>query len=523
MRVAWRSGRLVARSLCHRIRRSSLLYSSHAQGSSETQVQLIFTSKSSKDSRELELISNTYLLRESMEFFQLEGIKASHTTMTGRLSWDTCLSAVFGSQFRELMKEAYIVGNALSCTARIFKAIVRGEPNYPLEDVSSWQFYFEESIGEGFVENTFRWFPELGSAKLEMGTNTEMTILQAQLQYREDIAFMRRRCHCRRCQKGSKHCDSERFCLSIILETIIVLSLALSGMFVAGDLRPTRAGLEIFYSKQLGLRDHDHDHDREEFDPFFYLMRIATGLGEHQYFIHRIFVQAIQIFAGRVAFQQDKSSFVSARSSYGLCLYLDTLCEISLDKERLRRLHVVPGRIERHGRPFDLVADRKVNNEELSEFVKKTTVFTDVSLLCMEKAHSLRVSFMLKGEDGKTTIHMGPADLATAACLALGRVECGGYHCIKLVTVNDTGAQLQKYSLYSKEVHVCQGDHLLQSALLYLGWYRKDITPYKPSDLHSTPDSYRAKFILRTLLQCLQCCFRAVSQFSKDQRIIILA
>ena len=71
----------------------------------------------------------------------------------------------------------------------------------------------------------------------------------------------------------------------------------------------------------------------------------------------KLISHALLLFAGRDVSASADLEIVSALSEGGLCAYLDTLRDLSLDNEMVGRVHILLRRIERDEKPFARVQD----------------------------------------------------------------------------------------------------------------------------------------------------------------------
>lgn len=207
-------------------------------------------------------------------------------------------------------------------------------------------------------------------------------------------------CECAACFDGGPT-EDEALCLSVIFESILVISVEMAGISIADGILPSRAGFEIFYVRQRRMRA-DTDED--------FLQKVKR-IG----FIHRVLetttrdidsdisvtetrlVDATKLFTGQETFGQSHILDVTAVSTGGLCLYLDMLRELSLDRNLVGRVHVVPGRIERDGKPFDFVSDQEHHhNGRYTGLTDDVTDLSEISMLAQEHVRSLRVCYKLE-------------------------------------------------------------------------------------------------------------------------------
>jgi hypothetical protein len=473
----------------------------------DAQIRISFDSDPHRDVTALEVVSSTFYLKNSAEFLHVEGEDAVLTTITGRLRWETCLSATFGEDFQKLVKTPHTVGTAFGSAARILKAIARAEPSFDREVLQGCRSYFDAASGQGLVQNIIQWFPELEKTKPHMESNATATLLEAKTRYEQQLTMIGQICRCELCT-GNSSLDSDNFCLVVLVETILVLSQALAGMTVGKGIYPTRAGIEMFYTRQLMIRlDRKSFGDKVDHIGLIFFVLEATPIqyDNKENIAETRLLDASRLFAGRDTRLQDVPYGTSALTSGGICFYLDVLRELSLDRECAGRVHVVPGRIERDEKPFHLVVDRDHLNKYLTGPEDGIANFTKVSLSVKEKVRSLSISFVISRESGRA-VHIAPASFVNDVCGARGLVNCDRRKCREIISIRSDAGPLEEYTLGGVKVFVCKGDEWVRCAIMFLG---------------ATSDpGYRC--ILQTD-ECIQCCFRAVVELGFGPCRILIA
>ncbi|KAI1357542.1 hypothetical protein F5Y08DRAFT_352230 [Xylaria arbuscula] len=421
-------------------------------GDTNAQVQFILERTrldSCGSAREITMVDETYRLRDSYELLKdnLLGDEAVCCTFLGRVPWKCCLSTAFGRVFCDLIKMTHEVGTAFGCAARIFEEAFYDNKiceNYSQSETG--RFHFDDSYGIGFVHHSLKCFPELAPSKIPMTQAVKMTFSDAMTSYERIYTIIQERCSCYKCHRGCSTRDPNALCLATLLETVIALSLVLSTMIVPECLLPTRKGLAQFYPHVDGWITREIDfvgtNGRTWKAPNPLHILGATR--------HDAITEGLNIFTGRDAKSEEISLRASAAAKYGLCFYFDALRELSVDKELSGRLHVVPGRIEHQGRPFNLVTDLEMGGNlpnPLSQM--NEVVLSKSSLLCRERTSGLNVCFAVSDDNDTTTFHVGPCRLTNRLTIsARWYVNCKGsksdVKCQQLVSVRDIGQQIEK-------------------------------------------------------------------------------
>ncbi|KEF56496.1 uncharacterized protein A1O9_08077 [Exophiala aquamarina CBS 119918] len=487
-----------------------LLYS-NISTQSDAQIQLIFDSDIDANPLDMQLVTNTYYLRNSAEFLHRESDDLQMTTMSGRLRWGNCLSEAFGADFLRLMKNPKLVGTAIGCAARIFKAFACGDPSIDREILGEWRSHFDSASGLGFVGNTLAWFPELEVTKENMEFGVRLSLIDAQIRYEQQIVLIEEICKCAECFHGGPT-EDEALCLSVIFESIVVMSTAMAGISIADGILPSRAGFELFYVRQRRLRTDADEDFLEKVKRIGYIHRVlettTRNINSDISIAETRLLDATKLFTGQETFGLGHILDITAVSTGGLCLYLDMLRELSLDRNLVGRVHVVPGKIERNGKPFDFVSDREYHpNGHYTGLTDEVPDFTEISMLAQEHVRSLRVSYKLEDKKG-AAVHIDPGKLADEACLAQGLVYCRNRQCKEVISFAHSAEKVECVSVHGKAVTVARGDERFRCVLLSLETNQR---------LEST-----AHCVLR-MNECLQCCFRAAVGIDDGRPVLIIS
>ncbi|GAB7342893.1 hypothetical protein MBLNU457_g1010t2 [Dothideomycetes sp. NU457] len=376
----------------------------------EAQLQLWLQSGDVCQTTTLQTVSSTYHLRNGADLIAIDHRDA---LMTGRLDWSHCLDATFGSEFRRLLDIPIVLGTALGCAANVFKDIADGVwKKGPWQDgrwkgrgTEAYQSYFDAASGQGYITNAIRWFPELSSIKRHMEEAVRTSRSNAMTRYEVELAKIRKKCGCMKCRKGSditsystkereehrKFLESETLCLATLLETIIILCHTMAGLSVADGLRPTRSGLESFYNLQTRRIWNRRGDDLSDYvSEWFYQGPDLTGTLSNM----RL-VDALRLFTGHKIL--NKAASATALAESGICAYFDILRDFSLGKELSGLIHVMPGSIERFGKPFRAVTDH-VSLQDQAALDVDLELYTGPSLIVTETMDALQVRYQLANE-----------------------------------------------------------------------------------------------------------------------------
>ncbi|KAL4964338.1 uncharacterized protein BDV14DRAFT_174828 [Aspergillus stella-maris] len=123
---------------------------------------------------------------------------------------------------------------------------------------------------------------------------------------------------------------------------------------------------------------------------------IKVGIG------HRL-VAAMSLFTGQRL--SDFDTTASTLSSKGICAYLDVLCDISLDRDSVGLVHVVPGQLGRNQRSFRAVVDQSSKStfpSSAKQAVAIMPLLENVSMMVTEYVDYLRVAYILSANQQDT-------------------------------------------------------------------------------------------------------------------------
>lgn len=436
----------------------------------DVQIRIVFDTDAPK-STNLQLVGQTYHIRDITELYRTYASKGEDyipMEYSGRLSWDTCLESTFGLDFERLMKIPTNFGLVFGSAARILTSLVRGDPSLDTEACNQ-QSYFNSSSGQGLVVNALRWLPELKSARKHMDAGVRFSLHDAFAQYEERLEAIRRTCGCPECNSSFEP-SGAAFCLVLISETILVLCQILAGLNIAKGLLPLRIGIEEVYNRQSVItKDKQQtpsrsEGNRERPEPIFRILEHTTRAGWGVWDDQTVkrdtrISESLLLFASRNYGRQWWPE-ISAACQNGICAYLDVLNELSFDPETVGRVHVVPGRIERCHKQYQIIEDpqAKLDTQRFSLTASaELGKLNQASLEVTETMRGLSVSYFLHSRDTgnhKLAYHIGPADFVGLVSEARGRIVCPRIqpHCPRFPSENIVEDHLN-YPLVSRSLH----------------------------------------------------------------------
>ncbi|KFY80659.1 hypothetical protein V499_00487 [Pseudogymnoascus sp. VKM F-103] len=367
--------------------------------------------------------------------------------MNGRVAWNTCLSAVFGVLFKDLMKSADCVGKIISSVARVYAGIAAAEEGIPTVVLETNMLYVETSFGTGFVQNLLYWFPELSGLEPYLDQDSSMqTYKEALKKYRKSLNALWKICGCIRCDKtrpvGGKSVTVN--CQVVLIELIIRLGRLLSITECAG-LCPKFTGLRKLYN----MRAEEH-RSVNPADPGYYL----DPPGLHRYRCgdfkppqHAPFVamdnfpshmeHALCLFTGYTSKDVNSTVLSSpAISVDGVCVYLHVLREIPDSLPDFAMLHVCPGQILYEGKKFTQLTDRlmrsksdgrkKAKAEEALLMCATPDIISSVKLAVRQTVNQLYLHYDMFYCDGESAgLQLRPYSLCESMLHSYRRLHCG--------------------------------------------------------------------------------------------------
>lgn len=338
-----------------------------------TSIQILIRFSSTSDSTglhgpqgsmEIQCLEKVFNLQEASQLFRGVGGPPSFgdnptARVSGRVAWETAFSQTFRPEFSSLVGMRDVMALGLGSAARVLTAIAHNESNIygPIwqdpESRERWSLHGDSTHGKGFVSNTVYWFPELGPLEDKMQLGARMTYLDAKSHYETQISLIQNSCQCSFCQNGyraeSKGTD---YCKVVIFETILRISQILSVVSADRRLCLKRHGIESLYERVLYTRLSPQAAGGT--------MQEIHGVlqyGIAQYSVGQLHTVALELFAGEAPDKPFSQLGTPAFSKSGICAYLDILREVSDSKDHAGRIHIIPGRIEYCGRPYDCLQD----------------------------------------------------------------------------------------------------------------------------------------------------------------------
>ena len=216
-----------------------------------------------------------------------------------------------------------------------------------------WPRHSDAAHGRGFINSIIYWFPELESMQEVMEESVRLSYSDARSVYETLLSLVHNTCLCDFCRDNfPRNSKGSGFCKVVILETIVYLGQMLSAVSADRRLGLKRHGVEAIYELILFKRMSSGP------DPGI-LQEIHGALHFSLCYsdLRQLHFAVLALFAGEAAERPSYTLGTSAYSQAGICTYLHILCEVTDSKELIGQIHVIPGRIEYHGRPYDSLLD----------------------------------------------------------------------------------------------------------------------------------------------------------------------
>jgi hypothetical protein len=243
--------------------------------------------------------------------------------------------------------------------------------------------------------------------------------------------------------------------------------------------------------------------------------------GIAQYSVSQLHSVALELFAGEAPHKPISQLGTPAFSKAGICAYLDILREVSDSKELAGRIHIVPGRIEYCGRPYDCLQDgqplavdmhgvykRSTDSQperlhQLEQQISSLYAYEKRNICVKQLINGLQIWYEMSGSKALGPLIVQPEKLSTAVVTARGFIHCSGHGC-PVTSTEAENCQPDKTTtigLLGKIIHVIRGDNMTRCLAL-----------------NGTGCEY--ELLLRNR-ECMQCCIRAALASPRNRILII--
>ena len=273
-----------------------------------------------------------------------------------KVPWESCLSRVYGTTYGDLCNNTYALAEMLGSAARIYSGFAMGESNLSLLEKYRHSFTDISTACHGFglVHTIIATFPELSQlnnllSSLELAQASSFS--EALKSLERSYASMHLSCECSRCSNAIGP-PRKRYCLMGVAYAILRMSRLLGATEYDPALLPSASGLQHF-----ALAFYEGKRDQRTYLDILDFGRIKCS--------EETLTDPMILFVGNSRSYLDpgpssmrgKSSFMTAISHSGVCVYADVLRHLTGQPELARIVHVLPGRIQVDNRSYNYVYD----------------------------------------------------------------------------------------------------------------------------------------------------------------------
>ena len=355
-----------------------------------------------------------YYLENTREFWsQLSSAEDTPSRLVLRAPWKTCLSQTFGHSFNELCKIHFVLAEYLGSAARLYSALVLGEPDIgKLEQARSTFIDFLDGChGAGMVSKIISTFPELEDiAELSelMNAAAAKPLSEALMEFQTSINMLQKNCNCRACQPRGPKTNGATTCLHGIAYCILQMARSLACVEYDRNLLPTTAGIRWMHSNAPPVPKLKEMSREVLYD----LLCLHEGTRD------QIFQDPVYIFSGRylrlTSLDDDArasplvgGASLCAASSQGICYYIDGLRQLSSSPTFLRVLHITPGHIQFNNRRYEGVVDLHLPLWDLMNDSSSAHIFTHYNTIDKDLAQELQKELKPKVSERAGTKALG--------------------------------------------------------------------------------------------------------------------
>lgn len=473
-------------------------------------------------------------LRDTTELFHFNQNDFGSALVCSRVPWNNALNLTFGSDFRCLMDLSRSFGRALAAAGRIFEGVTKSESPIMIDEQRYCKTYFNDSVGRGFGAFAMSLFPELIPLEKPYQEAKFRSLGDALEQYEVSSTNIKTVCKCEICRGGAEDgMFEERFCLLLLLETIVFIVHLMSGVTTPNDLMPMRSGIEAQYRRLLKLHASEKLDSRvSQYGAAGFMLEFNAAECEDWNIEESVavprLIHAARLFAGREIQSSDHAQ--AAISVSGIVVFLNSLLVVGLptSPEIAGRCTVMAGHIEMHGRLYDRLEDlsdfdlhgmdyrRRQSSgkafDPLLTPLSLTDEFDNITTVAQEQPSVVKVGLSIheRSEDPAIarSVIIGPASLTQSVLEAIGIVNCNGKSCKGKSVLPSLPADDKCIKLLEAKndcnIWLFTGDDLSRLVALIRV---SDVDP-----------------MLHTIMQfdeCLECCVMAARQSQFENTIII--
>lgn len=410
---------------------------------------------------DLGIASTTYILSDRGKLF-VSSQWNDNMPLHVRTPWDGCLNRAFWNSTQRLTSNYRILGEFLGSAARIYAALARGEVDVGDFARDLFTTFIDGTYGQGFIENVSSIFPELGRIK-ELGPvmlrALNNPVQRALTNLQTSVDSLMRLCQCELCNgAGFKEIDTEKglvdpFCILFTAITISSLIRLVAGLEIHGTINPTIAGLHKIYGqldKQIRSRSSKDEMTLIWPPTFQDILSLEppvtwpnTDPVPSDLFWPGPSLADVQcLFTGYQSTTEDTSGDDkhTAVSFNGICCYIEALHGLSSNAAVLRRVHVLPGRIQKGDREYCLVTDfppsasgrlpkAKLGPESITPPTKFRSDKFDIKALVREVSNGSALNFDYEAVSQSMLTRIRPGMFTRKVLRRTGTITCDKLTC----------------------------------------------------------------------------------------------
>ena len=232
-------------------------------------------------------------------------------------------------------------GIAIGNAARIYQGLYEGDDDIQPQWLTNCRSYFPDSHGLAYAHFILMRFPELEPLRdsIYRGARTS-SVTEAGRSFDTHMSAIVTVCGCGTCWFREAETIGRAFCLTLLAQTIIRTSRALSGMET--ELCPLRAGLEMMFWKGIDstrpaiARENLIEEEESDWHSIAGTMTLLKNAD-------------IIFGASRMESARALEDWVCARADNGLCYFFDILINPSFGAGTAAKVHIINGRIAARG------------------------------------------------------------------------------------------------------------------------------------------------------------------------------
>jgi hypothetical protein len=413
-----------------------------------SQVKIQYT-QMNQVSTELQVASTTFVLGDHQQML-IHHPWEDKLSLTIRTSWDGCLERIFGNAFRQLITVPGLLGEFLGSAARIYAALAKGETDVANFSRHCFADFIDSTYGYGFIKSTKSVFPELGRIKdLESAMQNSMSVspTRALSNIELVISSLTRLCECIDCSKsvgrGRDQIDGEETAGNCVLNTAITITYLIrlvAGLERDPMLNPCITGMQQIYRKCWSRRGNQQIYKHPG-------LGLHLSGGESMKVILSITPSYLLadvecLFTGYdpPADEIRRNNYRTAFSEAGICCFLGILRYPSSNAADLRRIHVMPGHIQRGDREYTSVWDcaptiranlpkAKLDPPSVSPLVDIRNDNIEIKPMVTEVSGGGQLIFYYQAKVQGTTVLIRPGMLTQRVLERTGLISCNRRTC----------------------------------------------------------------------------------------------